>query len=235
MNSAGSLGFAPQAGSIDFAQFGAFVTHPISLKKRTPAHGTRYLTFPGGFLLHTGYPNPGLNAVLRHYADRWARQPLPLWVHLLAQRVDELERMVHLLEGREGVACLEVGLPPDIDPFAAKALVRTACGELPVIVRLPLERSFELAEAAVEAGAAGVSLGPPRGALSGPGGEVITGRLYGPALFPLALQAVNQLASLDLMVIGSCGVYSPGDVDAMLAAGAAAVQLDAVLWRGWYG
>jgi dihydroorotate dehydrogenase (NAD+) catalytic subunit len=152
---------------------------------------------------------------------------------LLADRVDELSQMVQLLEGREGVAGLEVGLAADTDLFEAQAIARAAMGELPVIVRLPLERSLELAEAVVEAGAAAVSLGPPRGALLNPEGEIVTGRLFGPAIFPLALQAVESLARLGVTVIGSGGVYSAQDVDAMLASGAAAVQLDTVLWRGW--
>lgn len=234
MNSAGTLGFAPPKGSpIDVQQIGAFVTNPVSLKKRTPARGTRYLAYRGGFLLHTGFPNPGLRSILKHYALRWGRQPLPVWVHLLADCVDELSQMVHLLEGREGVAGLEVGLAADTDLVEAQAITRAAIGELPVIVRLPLERSLELAEAVFEAGAAAVSLGPPRGALLNREGEIVTGRLYGPAIFPLALQAVERLVRLGVTVIGSGGTYSAQDVDAMLAAGAAAVQLDTVLWRGW--
>lgn len=234
MNSAGSLGFAPRSGStIDFNQLGAFVTNPISLKKRNPASGTRYIAFAGGFLLHTGWPNPGLNAVLKRHAKRWVHQPLPVWVHLLANHVSALSQMVRLLEGRAGVAGLEVGLAADADPDSVQAITRAASGELPVIVRLPLERSVELAELVMESGAAAVSLGPPRGALPDAGGERVLGRLYGPAIFPLALQAVNRLAAAGLPVIGGGGVYSAQDAAAMLAAGAIAVQLDSVLWRGW--
>jgi dihydroorotate dehydrogenase (NAD+) catalytic subunit len=234
MNSAGSLGYAPQSrGAIDLERLGAFVTNPVSLKKRTPAHGTRYLAYPGGFLLHTGLPNPGLKSVLKDYAPRWARQTLPIWVHLLAEGAEELSQMAKHLEGRDGVAGLEVGLPANADEFSVQALTRAACGELAVIVRLPLDAPGELAEAAVAAGAAAVSLGPPRGALLNSQGEIVSGRLYGPALFPLALQAVKRLTTLGLTVIGSGGIYSQRDVDVMLAAGAVAVQLDAALWRGW--
>ncbi len=234
MNAAGSLGFAPtRSSAVILEHLGGFVTNPISLQKRTPAGGTRYIAFAGGFLLHTGLPNPGLKAVLKRQIGRWIRQPLPVWVHLLANHVAELSQMVHLLEGREGVAGLEVGLAADADPASARALTRAASGELPVIVRLPLDRSLELAEAVLESGAAAVSLGPPRGALLGAGGERVSGRLYGPAIFPQALQAVTRLAEAGLPVIGGGGVYSARDADAMLAAGAIAVQLDSVLWRGW--
>jgi dihydroorotate dehydrogenase (NAD+) catalytic subunit len=234
MNAAGSLGFAPPRSSgVDLEQLGAFVTNPVSLRRRTAANGTRYIAFAGGFLLHTGLPNPGLNAVLARHAERWVRQPLPVWVHVLANHVAELSQMVRLLEGRDGVAGLEVGLAADTDPADAQAFTQAASGELPVIVRLPLERSLELAGAVLEYGAAAVSLGPPRGALLDAGGERVSGRLYGPAIFPLALQAVSRLAEAGLPVIASGGVYSSRDAEAMLAAGALAVQLDSVLWRGW--
>jgi dihydroorotate dehydrogenase len=56
--------------------------------------------------------------------------------------------------------------------------------------------------------------------------------MYGPALLPLALEVVQTVARQGLAVIGSGGLYRPEDIDAMLSAGAVAVQLDAVFWRG---
>ena len=61
---------------------------------------------------------------------------------------------------------------------------------------------------------------------------MVEGRLYGPALFPQALAGVRGLAQAGVPVIGAGGVYSQAQAQAMLAAGALAVQLDAVLWRG---
>jgi dihydroorotate dehydrogenase (NAD+) catalytic subunit len=234
INAAGSLGFAPDHRSgYDLERLGAFVTNPASPGRRTPAHGTRYLPFSGGFLMHTGYPNPGLKAVLRRYAPQWRRQSLPVWVHLLAQGVDEIAQMVRLLEEVEGVAGLEVGLAADVTPVAAQAFTRAACGELPVVVRLPLERASQLAGGVLDAGAAAISLGPPRGALPDSAKGMVSGRLYGPAIFPLALEMVRSLVRAGVPVIGAGGIYQAEQVQAMLAAGAIAVQLDAVLWRGW--
>ena len=70
MNAAGSLGFALDPNvPIDISHLGAFVTNPISIRKRTPARGPRLLEFPGGFLLHSGYPNPGLDSIIRRFAS----------------------------------------------------------------------------------------------------------------------------------------------------------------------
>jgi dihydroorotate dehydrogenase (NAD+) catalytic subunit len=234
LNAAGSLGFTPDWRDVPVLHnLGAFFTNPVSLGTRTPASGIRFLPYPGGFLLHSGYPNPGLKRVIQQYSQSWARQPLPVWVHVLAQNTDELEKMVRFLEGREGVAGIEVGLAADADLTAVQALTTAALGELPVIVRVPLERAYDLAPAVMRAGASAVSLGPPRGGLPSPESRLISGRVYGPATFPQALETVKALVGLGITVIGAGGVYQPGDVAAMLAAGAIAVQIDTVLWRGW--
>jgi dihydroorotate dehydrogenase (NAD+) catalytic subunit len=83
---------------------GAFITNPVSLRPRTPAQGPRLLPFPGGFLLHSGNPNPGLRRVIQLYAGRWARSPLPVVVHLLAESPAEVSEMAERLERVDGVA-----------------------------------------------------------------------------------------------------------------------------------
>ena len=239
MNAAGTLGFAPHPhGPVDLARLGAFVTNPVSLAPRTPAAGSRLLNFPGGFLLHTGYPNPGLKRVLRRYARQWARSPVPVLVHLLVQDLTEISSMVRDLESVEGVSGIELGLPPQVTVQVASELVQAALGELPVVVRIPMEQVFELAPMIIEYGVTAASLAPPRGALPTPAGENVSmishGRLYGPSVFPLALAAVRILAATGVSTIGAGGIYHPEQIEAMLAAGAQGVQLDTVLWRGGF-
>jgi len=236
MNAAGYLGFALESQSpVDLARFGAFITHPVSLKPRTPARGRTCMAYPGGFLLHTGYPNPGLKAVLRRYAAGWSRASIPVIVHLLAQNPVEVQEMVSLLESVEGVAGVELGLQNDLDLQAVAQLVASALGELPVMVRLPLDRASSLAIACIQAGAAAISLAPPRGARLIEDGTIREGRLHGSALFPQALLVVAGLADAGLPVVAGGGVYRPQDVDAMLSAGALAVQVDSALWAGgWW-
>jgi dihydroorotate dehydrogenase (NAD+) catalytic subunit len=237
MNSAGSLGFAPDShGPVDLSIMGAFVTNPISLGSRSPAHTPQHIPYSGGFLLHTGYPNPGLREIIRRHARRWAHSSLPVIVHLLCQSPAEVLPAVSQLIGLPGVSGIEVGLPPDSDLPAARsfaaALVSASGGELAVILRLSLGRALSLAPGLAEFELAAVSLGPPRGMLPSPEGRLVRGRLFGPALYPMALATVQALASIGLPVIGGCGVYSPAQVQAMRAAGAIAVQIDSALWRG---
>lgn len=233
MNAAGMLGFAPDARRVEsLGSLGAFITNPVSLQARNPAHGERLVEYPGGFLLHSGHPNPGLKSVIRRYAGQWAASELPVIVHLLVQSADQAAQMAAWLEGIEGVSGLELGLPPQINEEQAVSVVQAASGELPLIVRLPFEQAQLLGKALSKSTASAFSLAPPRGTLSGAGSDLCSGRLYGPAVLPLALRLVRELARLETPIYAAGGVYRQEDVQAMLAAGASAVQLDAVLWRG---
>ena len=233
LNAAGTLGFRPPARwPLPEAQ-GAFITNPVSQGPRTPAAERAALPFPGGFLLHSGLPNPGLSRVLRHHAPRWAQSALPVWVHLLAEDATTTAQMVRRLEGLEGVMAVEIGLPTHASPEESLEIIRAAAGELPLSVCVPVTQAHEAWVSRLsEAGAAGITLISPRGTLVR-NQKPISGRLYGPAFLPLAVAAVQALRKSGLTLLAACGVYRHADAEMLLAAGAAAVQLDAVLWRGW--
>jgi len=156
---------------------------------------------------------------------------VPIIAHLLADGEADLAEMVRMLEGVEAVAAVEISLPPGESIEGVSRLVAAAAGELPLIVRLPLGEAEALARVCMAGGAAAVSLGPLRGALPGAGGKLLHGRLYGPGLFPQALETVQALARAGIPIIGAGGIYRREQVEIMLAAGAIAVQLDSVLWR----
>lgn len=233
LNAAGSLGFCPERrGPVDLERLGAFITNPISRRARRPAQSRRCLAYPGGFLLHSGFPNPGITQAIRRNRENWSRSSLPVIAHLLAEDAAGLAQMVGRLEGVEGITGIEVGLPLELGATAAAELLQAALGELPVVARLPFERAYDLARALAGLPLAAFSLGPPRGVLPGLAAGSLRGRLYGPAIFPQALAIVAGLAGGGIPVIGAGGVYGPEQVQAMLAAGAAAVQVDAALWSG---
>ncbi|RPJ22671.1 MAG: hypothetical protein EHM33_22915 [Chloroflexi bacterium] len=235
MNAAGSLGFAPDLRNFEHLgglELGAFVTNPLSLRPRQPAAKPEVIEYPGGFLLHTGLPNPGFKAGIKKYASRWDKSALPVIVHLMADRPEETQRMARMLEMQENVMAVELGFAPLLADDILLLTLEMCLGELPLIFSLPVEQVLSLGPRLSQAGAQAISISAPRGALpsSQRRGEATTGRLYGPSLFPRALETVYSAAKLGLPIIGAGGVWSKENAEAMLSAGALAVQVDAALW-----
>lgn len=230
MNEAGTLGFAPDPRApIDWNAFGAFITNPVSMRPRLAATRPCVIEYPGGFLLHTGLPNPGFRRVLQEHGRAWARSQLPVIVHLMADRPEETRDMVRALEGRENILAVELGFAPLLADDLVFLAVEMSAGELPLIIKLPPDQLLRLGPRLLELGAAAVSIGAPHGSLPAEG-TFVGGRLYGPALYPASLDLVRAAARIGIPVIGSEGVFSSASTTSMLAAGALAVQLDAVLW-----
>jgi dihydroorotate dehydrogenase len=232
MNAAGSMGFARDGRSgIPLGRLGAFVTNPISLRPRLPAAKPAVIEYPGGFLLHTGLPNPGFNGILKRYAARWVKYNVPMIVHLMADRPEETQHMVQRLETQENVMAVELGFAPLLADDILLLTLEISLGELPLIFSLPVEQVLSLGPRLIEGGAQAISISAPRGALPAEHGSLVTGRIYGPSLFPRALETVYSAAKLGLPIIGAGGVWSQDNADAMLAAGAVAVQVDAAFWN----
>jgi dihydroorotate dehydrogenase (NAD+) catalytic subunit len=246
MNAAGMLGFAPDFRDLPAVGnlMGTFITNPVSLRPRRPTAYPEIVQYPGGLLLHTGLPNPGFESTLKKYAAKWARAELPIIVHLMADRPEETARMVRRLENIENVMAAELGFAPQLTDEIIYYAVEMSVGELPLIINLPFEQVLRVGPRVIQFGAAAVSLAAPRGMLRAPvsphiqrvenvgNAREVTGRLYGPSLFAQALLVTRDAARAGIPIIGGCGVYSNADASALLEAGALAVQVDAVLWRG---
>jgi dihydroorotate dehydrogenase len=229
-NAAGSLGFVPDTrNGIPLDLFGAFVTNPISLRPRQPTSQPILLEYTGGFLLHTGLPNPGIYGTLKKYSSNWTRSDLPIIVHLMADRPEETQNMVRMLEAHENVMAVELGFAPLLANDIILLTLEMCLGEIPLIFSLPVEQVLSLGPRLMQEGAQAISISAPRGALITD--HLITGRLYGPSLFPQTLETVSNAKKLGIPIIGSGGVWSRENVDAMLSVGALAVQLDATLWN----
>jgi dihydroorotate dehydrogenase (NAD+) catalytic subunit len=231
MNTAGSLGFFPDLhNGIPLDSFGAFITNPISLRRRQPTARPALIEFPGGFLLHTGLPNPGISNVLKKYSAKWLRSSLPIIVNLMADRPEETKQMVQSLENMDNVMAVELGFAPLLADELILLNLEMCLGELPLIFSLPIEQVLSLGPRLIENGAVAISLSAPRGALKSKDGQLITGRIHGPSLFPRSLETVHSAAKLGIPMIGSGGVWNEKDVGDMLSAGAMAVQMDVRLW-----
>ena len=232
MNAAGSLGFVPDTrAGIALDSFGAFVTNPLSLRPRHPTAEPTVIEYQGGFLLHTGLPNPGIHAALKKYSAKWTRSELPIIVHLMADRPEETQHMVRMLETQENVMAVELGFAPLLANDILMLTLEMCMGEIPLIFSLPVEQVLSLGPRLVQDGAQAISIAAPRGALVNENKQVMTGRLLGPALFAQTLDTVQSAAKLGIPIIGAGGVWSKENADTMLSVGALAVQVDAALWN----
>ena len=200
---------------------------PISRRPRVPAGNRCCLPFPGGFLLHTGLPNPGISRAVSRYRRAWANAPLPVIVHLLVETPEKrLLNMIRKIEGLENVLAIELGLSPECTPEALAEYMEATIGELPAIPCLNPDQVPVLLPALKELSPTAVHLTLPRGALPGLDGALVTGRLYGPAVFPQMLKAAQTLMDAGLQVIAD------GGGEAMLSVGVTAVGLAEALWGG---
>ena len=220
---------------LDLRALGAVVVGPLSLHARAGSPMPRSGGFAGGLVLETGTQNRGLDATLRRYRVLWGRLGVPVVVQVAESDPRSLRTLLDRLAECEGVAGVELLLPLEVDATVTARAVE-ACvhhGELPVWVKLPLTGVEGTARVAAAAGAhALVVAQSPLGAAAGEGGEVVTGRLHGPALFPLVLHALRVVADcrLSLPLIAAGGIHTLAQARAALDNGASALQLDAVAW-----
>ncbi len=237
MAAAGSFGFGDVYHDlVKLEKLGALVTNPVTYEPWSPASGTRIVPLDAGVLVHTGLPNPGLSRALRKYSELWARLPLPVIVHLVATTPEHVRKSAIRLDKEESVDAIELGLPDGIGWQEAVELVNAAVQQMdnPVLVRLPLREALEIAESVADTGAGAlVAAAPPRGTARDPQTDkLVSGRIYGPLVKPMALRVVGQLARLvgDVPIIGAGGIHSPQDARDYIEAGARAVQVDTVTW-----
>ena len=243
MAASGAFGFGDAYGDlVDVSRLGAIVTNPVSLQPRRVTQGQRIVVHGDTFVIHTGWPNPGARRVIRDYSAIWERLATPVILHLLANRTAEVARAAALFSAVANVRGIELGFTAGVSRKRAAELIAAASleGDLPVIAQIPFDRVEDLAPFLARQGADALTLtAPPRAVLpvgddEGNAGiaRFSRGRLYGQALFPLLLNTLSRWGSkLPVPVIACGGIASPEDALACLTLGAAAVQVDALLWR----
>ena len=244
----GTFGYGFDAPQVDRAVLGAIVTKGTTLRPREGNVPNRIAETPSGMLNAIGLQNPGVDHVARVYAPVWAAWNLPVIVNVAGDAIEEYVAVARRLEGVPGIAGLELniscpnvanGLQFGVEPDLAAELTSAvrAVTRLPLIVKLTpnVTDIVAIARAVEDAGADGVSaintyvgmaidVRRRRPVLSR-----VSGGLSGPAIKPLALHAVWQLAqAVRIPVIGVGGITTPGAALEFLLAGAAAVQLGTV-------
>lgn len=237
MCAAGTFGYGEvYRDLIKTDKIGALVTTPISYTPRYPASRARVVSLDAGVLLHTGLPNPGLANVIKKHRNLWLILPVPIIVHVIASTVDDVRECARMIDEEDSINAMELGIGHGTSNQDTEALVKAAVTEIdkPVLVRIPLQGVFGLAEIAASNGAGAlVVCAPPRGVAHDPkSGKLVGGRIYGPTIKPIVLNIVGQLARRiqDVPIIGAGGIHSKQDARDYIAAGARAVQVDSATW-----
>jgi dihydroorotate dehydrogenase (NAD+) catalytic subunit len=235
LTAAGCFGYGVEYARLaDIAGIGAIITRSTTLHRRRVACAPQLIETPAGLLAVGAWPNPGLAHVIDRYTPVWASWDTPVLLSVTGANADEFAAFAAALEGVEGIAGLELNLVGHAETAARVVAAARAATQLPLLVKLPhVQGDLQaLARSVADAGAdAIVAISSLRGISINPqSDERIEGWLSGPALRPLALALVADVAAaVSVPVIGCGGIASSEDARQFLAAGAVAVQIGAAL------
>ncbi len=247
MAASGTFGFGKEYSSlVDINQLGAIITKGTSLEPWMGNPPDRIAETAAGMLNAIGLQNDGVDNLINEKLP-WLRQfDVPVIVNIVGHSVEEYAEVARRLDGIEGVAGLEINIScPNVkqgciafgvDPHMTAEVVSAVrkATSLPIIPKLSpnVTDIVSIARAAVEAGADAVSL---INTLIGTSIDAetrtfrlanITGGLSGPAIKPIALRMVWEVAkAVDVPVIGIGGIMSAEDAVEFMLAGANAIQV----------
>ncbi|MDO9040718.1 MAG: dihydroorotate dehydrogenase [Desulfocapsaceae bacterium] len=247
MTASGTFGYAREFEDfVDLRRLGAVVVKGISLAPRAGNPPPRIVETACGMLNAIGLENVGVDRFISDKMPYLSALGVPVIVNILGDSVDEYQQIAERLAGVQGVAAIEVNIScPNVkmggvafgtDPKMAAAVttaVKQNC-QVPVIVKLSpnVTDVTVVAKAVQEAGADAVSLintligmainlGSRRPRLAN-----IIGGLSGPAIKPVALRMVYQVAQVvTIPIVGIGGITTAEDAMEFMLAGASAVQV----------
>lgn len=242
----GTFGYAREMEQlVDLSRLGGILPKTITKAPRAGNHPWRTVETSAGLLNSIGLDNDGIDSFIDHHLPYLSNLEAAVIVSIAGRSQDEFVELAQRLSDEGGIAGIELniscpnvtggvdyGTAPELcEQLVAK--VREYC-ELPVIAKLTpnVTRIVDVASAAAAGGADAVSL---INTLLGMAidwkrqrpmlGNVVGG-LSGPAIKPVALRCVHQVAqAVDIPIIGIGGISNIDDVMEFLVAGASAVQI----------
>jgi dihydroorotate dehydrogenase (NAD+) catalytic subunit len=245
----GTFGYAREMdGVVDFARLGGIVPKTVTRQARAGNPPPRTVETASGMLNSIGLDNDGIEHFLRHHLPYLRTLPTAVVANIAGKNEQEFLDMAAMLAGEKELAALELNLScPNVaggvdfatDPATTRRVVegvRRVC-PLPVLAKLTpnVTDVVPVAQAAADGGADAVVLANTfvgmavdwrrRRPVLGNG----TGGLSGPAIKPLVLRLVWQVARrVKVPIIGVGGIATCDDVMEFLVAGASAVQMGTV-------
>jgi len=247
MTASGTFGYGREfAEYLDLEKIGAIITKGLSIRPKAGNRTPRIVETPGGMLNAIGLQNVGIDAFILEKLPFLRSVDTPVIVNLYGNTLEEYGELAEKLDKLPEVAGLEVNIScPNVkqggivfgtDPKAAYEVVSLVRGSTikPLIVKLSpnVTDIVEMANACVDAGADALSL---INTLTGMAIDLqkrrpvlanMTGGLSGPAIKPVALRMVWQVArAVSVPIIGIGGIMTATDALEFMLAGATAVQV----------
>lgn len=231
---------------VDLQSLGAVVCKTVTLEPRQGISPPRGAETPSGMLNAIGLQNPGVDAFAANDLAWLAEQSVPAIASAGGHTIDEYVAVVERLNGKPKIA-IELNLScPNLeargfmfalDSKKAAGVTRAAkdVSDVPIFVKLSPDVTdlVTIAEAVVQAGADGLSLINTTLGMSidterfRPRLSTVTGGLSGPAIRPIALRCVWQVARAmpHVPIMGIGGIATGADAIEFVLAGASAVQI----------
>jgi dihydroorotate dehydrogenase (NAD+) catalytic subunit len=247
MSASGCFGWGEEYARVfDLRRMGALVGKAVTPRPRPGNAGVRIAETPAGMLNAIGLQNPGPEVFLTQILPRVRELEIPIWVNVSANSLQEYVELCGVLSTAPGVSAIELNLScPNVGRGGAEfCVVPEAVGETVSACRSVCKTALipklspnttdicALARAAEASGADAVSV---INTLVGMSIDVErrkpvlgnrTGGLSGPAIRPVALRMVYEVAgAVSIPVIGIGGISGWRDALEFLMAGATAVQI----------
>jgi len=247
MTSSGTFGYGAEFKDlIDLNRLGGIVVKGLSLKPAKGNPAPRIVETSCGMLNAIGLENVGIEAFVRDKLPFLRTLSTPTVINLYGKTIEEYAELTRRVDEIEGIAGIEIniscpnvkagGCAFGVDPDTVYLLVKTlrAQTRLPLMAKLSpnVTDITVIARSAEDAGANAISL---INTLTGMAIDIdtrrpklanITGGLSGPAIKPVALRMVWQVANtVKIPVVGMGGIMTARDALEFLIAGATAMQV----------
>ena len=231
---------------LELEKLGGFVVKGLYYGPREGNRPPRLVETASGLINAIGLQGIGVEAFAAKVLPKLSRLDTAVIVNVCGADDDEYAAVIEFLDRQEGIAAYELniscpnvkkeGVCPALSPRTTFDLVKRlkAASRRPLITKLSpnVTSIVEIAQAAEEAGTDAVALVNTFLAMAidletrRPKLGNVYGGLSGPAIKPVALRMVHQVASrLRVPVIGMGGIMTGADALEFLVAGAAAVEV----------